>query len=180
MRTLGTLENSNCTWCHNAMLATLRDRKGVHGMRLEFSSGCLIIEHEGEPDALLAVIATADRAVAVAGNGEREMVGVDGHEAAACRAEMEIVVAPPGEESHPLAAMKPDGSGDNSSNSRSPSDTSSPAVPACPVCHPGGPGAREGVRVLTRVRPTPGLVLRAIRFVVRAYRVAFHLPVASR
>jgi hypothetical protein len=129
MRTLVTLENSNCTWRHNAMLTKLREKKGVHRVRSEFSSGCLIIEHEGEPDALLAVIATADRAVAVAGNGEREMVGVDGHKAVACRAEMDIVVVPPGEESHPLAAMKPDGSGDNSPNSRSPSDTRSPARP---------------------------------------------------
>lgn len=159
VRTLVTLENSNCTWCHNAMLATLREKDGVHRVRSELSSGCLIVDHEGEPDALLAVIATADLAVAVAGNGEREMVGVDGHEAVACRAEMDIVVAPPGEESHPLAAMKPDGSGDNSSNSRSPSDTSSPAVPVCPVCHPWWTGRTRGSATshakATHPRPGP-------------------------
>jgi hypothetical protein len=39
MRTLVTLENSNCTWCHNAMLATLREKKGVHRVRSEFQRG---------------------------------------------------------------------------------------------------------------------------------------------
>jgi hypothetical protein len=177
-RTLVILENSNCTWCHNAMLATLREKKGVHRVRSEFSSGCLIIEHENEPDALLALIATAGHAVAVAGNGEREMVLVGGHEVRACQAATDILEAPLNKESRSLAAMKPDGSDDCSSTPRSPSHTSSLAVPVCPVC--GGPVARDEVRVLTRERPTPGLVLRAMRFVMRTYRVASGLTMASR
>ncbi len=180
MRTIVTLENSNCIRCHNAMLATLREMKSVHSVRSEFSSGCLVIEHEGEPDVLLAMIANADHAVAVAGNGEREMVRVNGQEVAACRAERDVAMAPPGVQSHPLLTMRPDGSSDYLPNPRSPSDANAPAGPACPVCHPDEPGAQEGIRVLTRERPTPSLIRRALQLVVKAYRVAFHLPVVSR
>ncbi|HET9126455.1 MAG TPA: hypothetical protein VFN73_00070 [Propionibacteriaceae bacterium] len=180
MRTLVTLENSNCTWCHNAMLRTLREEMGVQRVLSDFSSGCVVIEHETDPDALLTLVTTADRAVAVAGNGEREMVPVAGHEAVACRKSKDIVGGPPDEGRQVLAATSPDEAGAKAFIPRSRSDTWSKAVPVCPVCHPGGPSTGEGVRVLTRERPTPGLVRRTIRLLVRAYRAAFRLPMTPR
>jgi len=180
MRTLVTLENSNCTWCHNAMLRTLREEMGVQRVLSDFSSGCVVIEHETDPDALLTLVTTADRAVAVAGNGEREMVPVAGHEAVACRKSKDIVGGPPDEGRQVLAATSPDEAGAKAFIPRSRSDTWSKAVPVCPVCHPGGPSTGEGVRVLTRERPTPGLVRRTIRLLVRAYRAAFSLPMMPR
>src|SRR5579875_3041376 len=108
MRMLVTLENSNCTWCHNAMLRTLREEMGVQRVLSDFSSGCVVIEHETDPDALLTLVTTADRAVAVAGNGEREMVPVAGHEAVACRKSKDIVGGPPDEGRQVLAATSPD------------------------------------------------------------------------
>lgn len=180
MRTFVTLENSNCTWCHNAMLRMLSEEMGVQRVLSDFSSGCVVIEHETDSDALLTLVTTADRAVAVAGNGEREMVPVAGHEAVACRKSKDIVGGPTDEGRQVLAGTSPHEAGAKAFIPRSRSDTWSKAVPVCPVCHPGGPSTGEGVRVLTRERPTPGLVLRTIRFLVRAYRAACRLPMTPR
>ena len=173
VKTLIALENSNCTWCHSEMLGTLRDKEGVRGVQSDFSSGCLVIEHEDDPDALLSLVTTADRAVVVASNGEREMAPVAGHEADACRGEKVIVRAlPGGKGSAPTSARSP---GAKASSTRCLSDRGSPAAMVCPVCHPEGGGGRDGVRVITRKRPTSDPVLRAVRFVVRKRPVAVHL-----
>ena len=178
MKTLIALENSNCTWCHNEMLGTLRENVGVRGVQSDFSSGCLIIEHEDDLDALLSLVTTGGRAVAVAGNGECEMVPVNGHEAGACRGAAAIVRAPLGEKGSTTTSAR--SAGTKASTTRCPSGTWSPAATVCPVCHLDGSGGRGGVRVLTRGRRTPGPVLRAVRFVVRKHRVAFRLPMAAR
>ena len=180
MKTLVALENSNCTWCHNEMLGTLRGQDGVRLLRSDFSSGCLVIEHEDDPDALLALITTTDRAMVVAGNGEREMVPVDGHQVAACLVANDVVGAPPDKKGSTARSTRSPGMGTKSSTPPFPPDRWSRAVAACPVCHPDGSGGREGVRVLTRDRSIHGPVLRAARFVMRKYRVAFHLPMAPR
>ena len=176
MKTLIALENSNCTWCHNEMLAALREKEGVRGVQSDFSSGYLVIEHEDNPEALLSLVTTTGRAVAVADNGEREMVPTDGHGVAVCQGEKVIVRAPLGEKGSTSTSARSPGA--KSSTTQCPSDTLSPAGTVCPVCRPDGSGGRDGVQVLTRGRLTAGPVLRAVRFVGRKYRVIFRLPMA--
>lgn len=84
MLTLVQLETSNCSRCHNRMLAELRKRDDVVSVRSDFSKGCLVIEHEDDTAALIALIADATRGVATAANGERVMVYVDPHALAQC------------------------------------------------------------------------------------------------
>ncbi len=84
MRTLVELDNSNCTRCHNHMLDELRKRQRVQRVWSDFSTGCLVIEHSDDPDVLVSMITTDERAIAVAANGERVMVSLDGHGTAEC------------------------------------------------------------------------------------------------
>lgn len=85
MRTVVALENSSCARCHNALLAALREKEHVQRVWSDFSAGCLVIEHEDDPDALVSVVRAAGRAVAVAASGQRVMVSLDGHEEAECQ-----------------------------------------------------------------------------------------------
>lgn len=66
------------------MLAALRARERVHRVHSDFATGCLVIEHEDDPDDLVSLITSMDRAVAVASNGEMMMVSLDYHEATEC------------------------------------------------------------------------------------------------
>lgn len=85
MRTVIALENSNCARCHNRMLYALRATDRVQRVQSDFSTGCLVIEHDTDPEALVELITTTGRSVAVAANGERVMVTLDGHEEPECR-----------------------------------------------------------------------------------------------
>lgn len=184
MRTIVALENSNCTRCHNAMLATLRERERVQRVWSDFSTGCLVIEHEDDPGALVSLITTADRAVAVAANGERVMVSLDGHEAAECRASKGTVGAVAAAGLTMTPATNAGGGGPpgplslSASGTRS-SKTTSPTVGLSDLKEGEG-GGRAGVRVLSRERSAPGLVLRALRFLVRMFRTVFGLPSVHR
>ncbi len=84
MRTLIALENSNCTRCHNAMLVRLRSIAAVRNVQSDFASGCLVVDHNTDPDALISMVTDSGRVICVAANGEREMVAVDGHHADGC------------------------------------------------------------------------------------------------
>lgn len=84
MRTIVALENGNCTWCHNAMVETLRASTGVQRVHADFSAGCLIVEHESAPEQVISVIRDVGRAVGVATNGEKVMIRLDAHEQAEC------------------------------------------------------------------------------------------------
>ena len=182
MKTVITLENSNCTRCHNAMLGMLREKKGVRHVQSDFSSGCLVIEHDDDPDGLLSLIRAADRSISVACNGEREMVPVDGHEADECRALKGTVPAPldVATSTMTVTVTRTVEASRAPSTSCSPPGTWPPAVSMRPVSPMDGSGRREGVRVLVRERPAPGSLLRAMRFAARTYRVVFHLPMAPR
>jgi hypothetical protein len=68
------LENGNCVLCKNRLFSALRERKAVQRVYSDFSTGCLIIEHEDDPDALFSLLRSDGRAVALASNGERVMV----------------------------------------------------------------------------------------------------------
>lgn len=174
MRTVVALENANCTRCHNAMLGALRGREGVRRVWSEFSSGCLVIEHEVDPDALVSLVMSAGRAVAVGGNGERTMVSLDGHEALECPVSNgtdRVLSAERLETACAASSLGGDGRGYAVS---SPSGTRSRAAQSGP---PGDlrRGGGAGVRVLSRERPAPGPVLRTVRFVARMFRIAFRL-----
>ena len=189
MRTLVRLENSNCPRCHARMLGVLRETEGVEHVASDFASGCLVVDHQDDPEMLVSLIATADRAVAVAPNGERVMVPVDGHEATECR-------EPPGRAptgprvlaanaltASALTASVPYHAGTRGAGSASghTASTSPSGAATCPVCHsdPGRGPRRSGhgaVRVLSRQRPAPGLVLRMMRLLVGAFRITFRAP----
>jgi len=78
------LENGNCVLCNTRLLNALRQRKRVQRVYTDFSTGCLVIEHEDDPDALLSLLTSDGRAVALAANGERVMVRLDAHETGRC------------------------------------------------------------------------------------------------
>lgn len=156
MKTIVELENSSCVRCHNQMLAALRGRDDVQSVSSDFSSGCLVVEHDGNPQALVSLIAATGRAVAVAANGERVMVALDGHEAAECRAANDTEGAGSNEEREMTASR-----GGTAENGSAASDGSS---------HKG----RGGVRAVSR--PTPGPARRAVRALIRTYRAVFRLP----
>ena len=186
MRTLVRLENSNCPRCHARMLGVLRETKGVEHVASDFATGCLVVDHQGDPEMLVSLIATADRAVAVAPNGERVIVPVDGHEATECR-------EPPGRAptgTRGAGGQRVDGErvdGERAVPRRDPwpavrlgphGEHIPPGAATCPVCHsdPGRGPRRSGhgaVRVLSRQRPAPGLVLRMVRLLVGAFRITF-------
>ena len=84
MRTLIALENGNCTHCHNALLVRLRSIAAVRNVQSDFASGCLVIDHDTDPDALISMVTASGRGIYVAANGEPEMVAVDGHHADEC------------------------------------------------------------------------------------------------
>ena len=177
MRTIVALENSNCTRCHNAMLAALRERERVQRVWSDFSNGCLVIEHEDDPDALVSLITTVDRAVAVAGNGERVMVSLDGHEAAKCQVSKGTIGAAAGLTAA-ADSVKGGAPGPISlSASGAPSSKTTAERAGLSGSENGERGGRAGVRVLSRERPAPGLALRALRFLIRMFRAAFRLPV---
>lgn len=88
MRTLIALENSNCTRCHNALLVRLRADPAVRNVHSDYASGCLVIDHDADPAALVSMVTASGRGVVVAANGEREMVAVDGRHADGCPAAM--------------------------------------------------------------------------------------------
>lgn len=170
MRTMVVLENSNCTRCHNAMLVALREREGVERVWSDFSTGCLVIEHEDDPDALVSFVTTAGRAVAVAANGEKVMVSLDGHEALECqvpKGTVGVSVAAEGGAPGPVS-LSP--SGPPSSKTMvervSRSDSANREH-----------GRRAGVRVLSRERPAPGVVPRVL---ARIFRTVFRLPSVPR
>jgi hypothetical protein len=167
MRTLVALENANCTRCHNAMLRALRERTRVQRVWSDFSTGRLVIEHEDDPDALVSLIMSTGRAVALGGNGEKVMVSLDGHEATQCPATRDTDRAGLGEKRLEMTSptSPPEAAGAVSAV-RSPSGTWSSAAtsPSAALSDPAGRlggGGRAGVRVLSRERPAPGLVLRA-------------------
>ncbi len=179
MRTLVALENANCTRCHNAMLRALRERTRVQRVWSDFSTGRLVIEHEDDPDALVSLIMSTGRAVALGGNGEKVMVSLDGHEATQCPATRDTDRAGLGEKRLEMTSptSPPEAAGAVSAV-RSPSGTWSSAAtsPSAALSDPAGRlggGGRAGVRVLSRERPAPGLVLRAIRLVIRMFRIVF-------
>lgn len=156
MKTIVELENSSCIRCHNQMLVALRGREDVQSVSSDFSSGCLVVEHEGDPQALFSAITATGRAVAVAANGERLMVALDGHEAAECRVSNDTEGAGPNEERETTASRTgtaEDVAGESDGPRR---------------------GGRGGVRVVSR--PTPGPARRAVRALVRTYRVVFRGP----
>lgn len=84
MRTQVVLENSNCTRCHNQLVEELRSRERVRRVQSDFSAGCLVIDHDEEPEVLISLIERVGRAVGVAANGERVMVSVEAHEEGRC------------------------------------------------------------------------------------------------
>lgn len=194
MRTLVRLENSNCPRCHTRMLGVLRETKGVEHVASDFATGCLVVDHQDDPEMLVSLIATADRAVAIAPNGERVMVPVDGHEATECREPpgrvptgtsvlAASVLATSALTASALTPSVPYHAGTRGPRSASGrmASTSPPGAATCPVCHsdPGrGPrrSDRGAVRVLSRQRPAPGLVLRMVRLLVGAFRIAFRVP----
>lgn len=185
MRTAITLDNSNCTRCHNRLLDAVRAQKGVRAVRSDFTTGCLVVEHDGDLDALVSLIASADRAVTVAGNGEREMVPVGAHQVLECRVAKDPLRPPPDEQGSATAATNAEGTGSMASRPRTSSDGRSPAAAVCPVCHADPAsgtrrGGRGGVRTLRRERPAPGLALRTVRVLVAAFRKVFGLPPAAR
>lgn len=179
MKTLVELENSNCTWCHGAMLSALRQRAGVKGVWSDFSSGCLVIDHEDDPDALVALVKSTGRAVTVAGNGEKMMVSLDGHEAAECSVSNDAVRAR-SDEQGPAAAFptSPPGGDPGFTVPRPSASWSPPAtVSTAGLADPesGFPRGGAGIRVLSREQPFPGLLLRAARDFRRAFRVVLRL-----
>jgi len=185
MRTLIALENSNCPWCHNAMLSTLREKEGVRLLRSDFSSGCLVIEHEDDLDALLSLVTTVGRAVAVAANGERMMVSLDGHEAAECQMSKDTVGGR-GSAAGLTMTLATDAAGGGPPG---PLSLSPPGAPSSKTTAErvslsdsanGERGGRAGVRVLSRERPAPGLALRALQLFVRMFRTVFGLPSVPR
>jgi hypothetical protein len=185
VRTIVALENSNCTRCHKAMLVALRERQGVQSVWSDFSAGCLVIEHEDDPDALVSLITTADRAVAVAANGERVMVSLDGHEAAECQVSKGTVgITGVAEGPTSATAQEAVGGGPPEPVSLSPggAPSSKTMVEGASLSGPanGERGGRAGVRVLSRERPVTGSVLRALRFLVRMFRTVFGLPSGPR
>ncbi len=180
MRTLIALENSNCSWCHNTMLGTLREQDGVREVQSDFSSGCLVIEHEDDSTALLALVTGANHAVAVASNGEREMIPVNGHEVIACREEQGSLTPLVDGEGSRDTVTEPAGSRTGLITSPPPSDTPPRGVLACPVCHPDEPGGREGVRVLTREQRLSGPVIRTAQALTRRCHVGARWPLVAR
>ncbi len=180
MRTVVALENANCARCHNAMLGALRGREGVRRVWSDFSSGCLVIEYEADPDALVSLVTSAGRAVAVGGNGERTMVFLDGHEALECPVSKGTDHVRSVERLETASAASSLGGGGRGYAVPSPSGTRSPAATVSRAALSGPPGdlrrgGGAGVRVLSRERPAPGLVLRAVRLVARMFRIAFRL-----
>ena len=85
MRTAIELGNSNCSWCLNNMLEDLRGRAVVEAVHLDASAGCLVVDHAGDPAALLARVHAVVRGSEVADNGESVMVGLDVREEPRCR-----------------------------------------------------------------------------------------------
>jgi hypothetical protein len=176
VKTFVALENSNCTRCHNALLGALRDRNGVQRVWSDLSTGCLVIEHKDDPDALVSLIRSEGRAVAVAANGERVMVSLDGHEATGCPVSKDAVPARSDGEAFTNTVTIPVISGAPGSIARSRPVTWSSA--AAGRSDPGDGSRRDGrggVRVLSRERPAPGVVLRSVLFVVKTFRVVFGL-----
>lgn len=188
MRTLVALENSNCTWCNNDMLGALRERSRVQAVGFDSSAGCLVIEHEENPDSLVSLIRTEGRAVAVAANGERVMVSVDAHEAADCQVSKDTVIRAQWdeeEESSTGHATSRTGPGAAGRTASLPTGIWPSEGTLCPVCltDPGSGrrhGGREGVRVLTRERPAPGLLLGAVRVLASVFRGVFRVPSVAR
>lgn len=152
----------------------------------DFSTGCLVIEHEDDPDALVSLITSTGKAVAVGGNGERVMVSLDGHDATECPVSKDTGHARLGEKGLEMGfPASPSGAGHPGSTARSASGTWSPAATASPSRRPlAGPeratDGGAGVRVLSRERPAPGLVLRAMHLVIRIFQIAFRLPAEPR
>lgn len=85
MRTLVVVEPSNCAKCHNETLQAISEMARVNSARSVFSAGCLVVEHEDEPAAILSLVRASDHAVALASNGERVMVPVEAREVSECR-----------------------------------------------------------------------------------------------
>lgn len=186
MKTFVDLENSNRTWCHDAMLSAQRKRAGVKRVWSDFSSGSHVIEHEDDPDVLVALIKSRGRAVTVAGNGERMMVSLDGHEAAECT--VSTATVGPGLDGEGPTMASPTATppgGRPRSIARRPPETRSQAATGSKA----GLSDRErglrcgggaGIRVLSREGYAQGLLLRATRVTQWAFRAVFRLPGGPR
>jgi hypothetical protein len=180
MRTHVVLENGNCVLCNARLLSALRQRKRVQRVYTDFSTGCLVIEHDDDPAALLSLLTTDGRAVALAANGERVMVRVEAHETGRCPVAKSAatqarwdtepvrvsdltsgsldVVDECGYESFPASdppqwwRLGVPGSGERQS--------STVPVPAAAASPQAAVEERRGVRVVLRRRPPPVLVPR--------------------
>lgn len=86
MLTVVQLANSNCPWCLRAMSDRLRARPLVRQVHLDFTAGCLVVDHDYDrPAGLVAEIHDHLRGWELADNGEAVMVDLDVHEEAECR-----------------------------------------------------------------------------------------------
>lgn len=86
MRTIVGLANSNCSWCLKVMEDRLAARPLVHAVHLDFTAGCLVVDHhDDDPAALVAEIHDDLRGWTLADNGEAVMVDLGVHEEDECR-----------------------------------------------------------------------------------------------
>lgn len=86
MQTVVTLENSNCSWCLNAMAERLRTRPLVHTVDVDAAAGRVVVEHDHDSPAALVVDIHDDlRGWVIAENGEAVMVDLAVHEESECR-----------------------------------------------------------------------------------------------
>ncbi len=68
------LANSNCSWCLNFMAARLAARPLVRSVHLDASNGCVVVEHDHDPAALVGEIHDDLRGWVAADTGEVVMV----------------------------------------------------------------------------------------------------------
>ena len=86
MRTVVELANSNCAWCLRYMADRLAARPLVRHVHVDFSAGCLMVDHDhDDPAEVVAEIRDDLRGFELADNGEKVMVHLDVHEASGCR-----------------------------------------------------------------------------------------------
>ena len=184
MKTHVVLENGNCVLCNARLLSTLRQRKQVQRVYTDFSTGCLVVEHEDDPATLISLLTTDGRAVALAANGERVMVRLDAHETGRCPVARSTVIQTRWD-TEPARVSAPTGDAldvvdecgnesfpasdppqwwcleDPGSVERQSSTVPDPAAAAAPRASVEG---RKGVRVILRRRPPPVFVHRKTEF----------------
>lgn len=83
-RTIVELSDTNCWWCLVKSLDHLRTDKTVTALHLNQSVGCLVIEHRGDPGALLRRLTEELRGWIRADNGEAMMVSLAAREESHC------------------------------------------------------------------------------------------------